>query len=76
MWHASEVMIGWNPASEAGGGAATWFQFRKLEVYEFGIFNYGLVFGSLKWGVLQNMEITLDGLIWDSCVFNYGFDYV
>ena len=36
------------------------------KVYKFGIFNYGLVFGSLEWGVLQNMEITLDGLIWDS----------
>ena len=76
MGHASEVMIGWNPASEAGGGAATWCQLRKLEMYEFGIFNYGLVFGSLEWGVLQNMEFTLDGLIWDSGVFNYGFGYV
>ena len=26
--------------------------------------------------VLQHMEITLDGLIWDMGVFNYGFDYV
>ena len=25
----------------------------------------GLMFGSLEWGVLQHMEITLDGLIWD-----------
>ena len=36
------------------------------KVYEFGIFNDGLVFGSLEWGVLQKMEITLYGLIWDS----------
>ena len=76
MGHASEVMIGWNPASEAGSGAATWCQFRKLEVCEFDIFNFGLVFGSLEWGALHNMEITLDGLIWDSGVFNYGFGYV
>ena len=33
-------------------------------------------FGSLEWGVLQHMEITLDGLIWDLGVFNYGFGYV
>ena len=34
------------------------------------------MFGSLEWGVLQHMEITLDGLIWDLGVFNYGFGYV
>ena len=27
-------------------------------------------------GVLQHMEVILDGLIWDLCVFNYGFAYV
>ena len=59
------MMIGWNPASEAGGGAAALCQFRKLEVYEFALSNYGLIFGGLEWGVLQHMEITLDGLIWD-----------
>ena len=32
--------------------------------------------GSLEWGVLQHMEITLDGLIWDLGVFNYEFGYV
>ena len=76
MGHASEVMIAWNPASEAGGGAAAWCQFRKLEWCEFAIFNYGLIFGSLEGSVLQHMEITLDGLIWDLGVFNYGFGYV
>ena len=25
---------------------------------------------------LQHMEITLDGLIWDLGVFNYGYGYV
>ena len=34
------------------------------------------MFGSLEWGVLQHMEITLDGLILDLGVFNYGFGYV
>ena len=58
-----DLRKGLNPASEARGGAATWCQFRKLEVLEFAIFNYGLKFGSLEWGVLQHMEITLDGLI-------------
>ena len=38
--------------------------------------NYGRKFGSLEWGVLQHMEITLDGLIWDLGVLNYGFGYV
>ena len=28
--------------------------------------------GSLESGVPQHMEITLDGLIWDLGVFNYG----
>ena len=27
-------------------------------------------------GVLQHMDITLDGLIWDLGIFNYGFGYV
>ena len=40
-------------------------------MFEFAIFNYGLTFGSLEWGELQYMEITLDGLIWDLGVFNY-----
>ena len=31
---------------------------RHTEIY------YLLMFGSLEWGVLQHMEITLDGLIW------------
>ena len=35
-----------------------------------------LMFRSLEWGVLQHVEITLDGLIWDLGVFNYGFVYV
>ena len=58
-----------------GKSSATWCIFRKLEVYELALFNYGLMFGSLDWGVLQHMEITLDGLIWDLGVFNYGFGY-
>ena len=45
-------------------------------VFEYAIFNYGLMFGSLEWGVLLHMEITLDGLIWDLGVFNYGLGYV
>ena len=78
MGHAPRGGSGLNPASEVGGGAATWCQFRKLEVFEFaiGLFNYGVMFGSLEWGVLQHMEITLDGLIWDLGVFNYGSGYV
>ena len=31
---------------------------------------------SLGWGLLEHMEITLDGSIWDLDVFNYGFGYV
>ena len=31
------------------------------------------VWESVEWGVLQQMEITLDGLIWDLGVLNYGF---
>ena len=27
------------------------YGYQKLEVFEFAIFNYGLMFGSLKWGV-------------------------
>ena len=42
-------------------------------VFEYAIFNYGLMFGSLESEVQQHMEITLDGLIWDLGVFNYGF---
>ena len=33
------------------------------------------MFGSLEWGVLQHMDIKLNGLIWDLGVFNYGFGY-
>ena len=72
----SPSLRGLNPASKAGGGAATWCIFRKLELYELALFNYGLMFGSLEWGVLQQMEITLDGLISDLGVFNYGFGCV
>ena len=32
--------------------------------------------GSMGWGVLEHMEITPNGLIWDLDVFNYGFGYV
>ena len=42
-----------------------------------------LVYSIMVWclgvwsgGILQNMEFTLDGLIWNSGVFNYGFGYV
>ena len=45
-------------------------------MFEYAIFNYDLMFGSLEWEVPQHMEVTLDGLIWDLGVFNYGFGYV
>ena len=31
---------------------------------------------SLEWGVLQHKEITMDDLILDLNIFNYGFGYV
>ena len=40
----------------------------------FQLLNYELMFGSVEWGVLQHMEITLDGLIWDLCVVNIIMD--
>ena len=39
-------------------------------------FNYELMFVESGLGEQQHREITLDGLIWDLGVFNYGFDYV
>ena len=56
----------------------TWYKLNSesCPVFEYAIFNYGLMFGSLELGVLLHKEITLDGLILDLGVFNYGFGYV
>ena len=55
----SPSLRGLNPASEAGGGAATWCIFRKLEVYELALFN---------WVILQNFPQLFESVFFHTSI--------